>query len=175
MNSPDAARETSKLGVRCHTPSSVPSSCEASCYPEKQPAPNPALPADGECGCTAPPAPEVGGLAFPCPLGQGTRGQEAWLVRITEQLIISAPSVPVPPWSLSTQQSTPSNFLLDGYSISAVFNFFPLLGPGCTENRFLAELSECPVKPLVTAFLLQEVPLSPSQVTRGGKETFTMM
>lgn len=52
--------------------------------------------------------------------------------------------------------------------------FFSL--PGLHRKLcFLAELSKCPVKPLVTTFLLQEVSPSPSQMTREGKETFTML
>ena len=44
-----------------------------------------------------------------------------------------------------------------------VFLFLPWLH---RELCFLAELSECPVKPLVTTFLLQEVPTKPNDKGR---------
>lgn len=77
--------------------------------------------------------------------------------------------------AISTQQSTPLSFISYLTVISSGWFLIFSPCPGCRENCFLAELCECPVEPLVTTFLLQEVPLSLSQVTRGGKETFTMM
>lgn len=101
------------------------------------------------------------------------QGPEVWLVRISEMFIISATSVP----AINTQHITPFNFLFDCYFIRVfclvffgVFLFLPGLH---RELCFLAEFSECPVKPLVTTFLLQEVPTEPND--KGGKETLTVM
>ena len=92
------------------------------------------------------------------------QGPEVWLVRISEMFIMLHRG------AINTQHITPFNFLFDCYFIRVfclvffgVFLFLPWLH---RELCFLAEFSECPVKPLVTTFLLQEVPTEPNDKGR---------
>lgn len=91
-----------------------------------------------------------------------------WFGRVMEMFIILAPSIPtcsmVEPLALSKAVLTISYLIV---ILSGCFlfwgNFFFFLPQLHRKLCFLAELSECPVKPLVTTFLLQEVPQSPAK------------
>lgn len=112
-----------------------------------------------------------GWAGFPCPLSQWNRGRKYGLWCLSQRCL----SFQHHPYllhrgAINTQHITPFNFLFDCYFIRVfclvffgVFLFLPWLH---RELCFLAELSECPVKPLVTTFLLQEVPTEPNDKGR---------
>lgn len=107
---------------------------------------------------------------FPCPLSQWNRGRKYGFWEFQRCLSFQHHPYLLHRGAINTQHITPFNFLFDCYFTRVfclvffgVFLFLPWLH---RELCFLAELSKCPVKPLVTTFLLQEVPTEPNDKGR---------
>lgn len=115
---------------------------------------------------------------FPCPLSQWNRGRKYGFWAFQRCLSFQHHPYLLHRGAINTQHITPFNFLFDCYFIRVFclvfFGVFLFFCPGCTESSVSWQnFLSAQLNPLLPLSCFRKSPQS--QMTRGGKETFTVM